>query len=201
MPVEVSILRYAKLRSGVFFWPDWQIPMVADCCRGIVLGGEEVWRAVLRVTGEHDASVLEVLPSINYVGAYTNLGNNRRPPMPAVPASVQVAAGRCLVEYADTTTDRIIERRPIPHQHWVLDSRHWPAGAGSRIAHAPLLPTRKTVPRVSGTSGSRLEVRRLRKRARFLMPEIMYSEGPAGTFHRNAISRSIPHRLIGQPAP
>src|SRR5215468_4597955 len=50
------------------------------------------------------------------------------------------------------------------------------------------------------TSGSWPEVRRLRKRARFLMPEIMYSEGPAGTFHRATVSRSIPLALSGSTA-
>src|SRR5262245_40692706 len=47
------------------------------------------------------------------------------------------------------------------------------------------------------TSGPRPEVRRLRKRARFLIPEIMYSKGPGGTFHRATVSRSIPLALSG----
>ena len=45
----------ARPRSAEFFLPGWQIPMAIGCCRGMVLSGEEVWRAVLRVRGEHNA--------------------------------------------------------------------------------------------------------------------------------------------------
>src|SRR5262245_10749979 len=48
-----SLLRAASMRN--LFWPDWQIPMAAGCSRGMVFWGEEVWRAVLRVRGEHHA--------------------------------------------------------------------------------------------------------------------------------------------------